>query len=81
MAGVFVKLCCLVEFPLEGHDVCQEQLVFVLTLLLPLLRINQHKHQHVWIDKYSCTQINRVNTHTQNEANALDSEKSWMQRG
>lgn len=53
MAGVFVKLCCLVEFPLVGHDVCQEQLVFVLTLLLPLLRINQHKHQHVWMDKYS----------------------------
>lgn len=52
VAGLFVKLCCFVEFPLVGHDVGQEQLVFILTVPLPLLQINQHKHQHMRIDKY-----------------------------
>lgn len=64
MAGVFVKLCCFVEFPLVGHDVGQKQLVFVLAVLLPLLKISQHKHQHVWIDKYLGAQIKFVHKHT-----------------
>lgn len=67
MAAVFVKLCCFVEFPLVGHDVGQKQLVFVLTVLLPLLKINQHKDQHIWIDKYLCAQIKYVHTHTRIE--------------
>lgn len=53
MAGAFVKLCCLVEFPLVGIDVSQEQLIVVLAPFLPLLQISQHKHWHVWRDKHS----------------------------
>lgn len=37
VAGLLVKLCCFMEFPLVGLDVCQEQLIFVLTPLLSLL--------------------------------------------
>lgn len=44
MACAFVQLGCLMEFPLEGIDVCQEQLIVVLTPLLPLLQISQYKH-------------------------------------
>lgn len=40
MTGAFVEFGCLVEFPLVGIDVCQEQLIVVLTPLLPLLQIS-----------------------------------------
>lgn len=89
VASAFVKLCCLVEFPLVGIDVCQEQLIVVLTPLLPLLQISQHKHWHVWRDKHShaCTRIytNVMNacSHTQNGSNNAGRTKNycWMQKG
>lgn len=62
VASAFVKLGCLVEFPLVGIDVCQEQLIVVLTPLLPLLQISQQKHWHACRDKYS-----RACTHTRTQ--------------
>lgn len=66
MAGTFVKLGCLVEFPLVGIDVCQEQLIVVLTPLLPLLQIRQHKHG-MWAEINACTPITCVFTHTMSQ--------------
>ena len=53
LASSFVELGCLMEFPLVGIDVCQEQLIVVLTPLLPLLQISQHKQWYVCRDKHS----------------------------
>lgn len=41
LVTTFVEVCCLMEFPLVGIDICQKQLIVVLTPLLPLLQIRQ----------------------------------------
>lgn len=37
MATPLVQLCCLLEFSLVGINICQEQVVVVLSMLFPVL--------------------------------------------
>lgn len=37
MAAPFVQLRCLMEFPLVGINICQEQVVVALSMLFPVL--------------------------------------------
>lgn len=87
MASAFVKLGCLMEFPLVGIDVCQEQLIVVLTPLLPLLQISQHKQWHVCRDKHShaCTHTHTYNcyvcVHIDTESNHIEGTKNYLLAG
>ena len=81
VASAFVKLGCLVEFPLVGIDVCQEQLIVALTPLLPLLQISQHKHWHVCGDKHSHTTVIHDCTQTHHQSNITEgTENYWLAR-